>query len=160
MSKPELFFLDSDIFVILAGVNLLRGVVSAAGFDLASTRRLQPLPHMLKRGRLSKKYPSGIRERAGAWCSQVQPMASRPSGPEFARLITIRGIDPGEAELLAAAAQSPGSLLATGDRRACRALVTAEGVDEVKALLKGKIICLETALWMLGHHPGYRHDPP
>ncbi len=150
MTKPGLFFLDSDIFVLFAGVNLLRDLVAASGFELASARRLEPLFYMLRHGkRLSKKYPVGIRERATAWCSQVAPMTSRPRGMVFEQLATTRGIDPGEAELFAAVAETPGSLIATGDRRACRALRRSEDLGNVRAMLQGRIVCLETALSLL-----------
>lgn len=128
----------------------------ASGFEPTNARRLEPLLYMLKEsGRLSKDYPQAIRERAAAWCSQIDPILSRPSHPDFAQLLMVRDIDPGEALLLAAAAERPGSLVATGDRRACRALKAAEGLEALRAGLQGKLVCLETALWLLLEHKGF-----
>ena len=134
----------------------MRELVAAAGFDLSNARRLQPLPHMLrKRKKMLKKYPAGVREKAIAWCSQIEPVSIRPKGPFLAQLGLVRGIDPGEAELFAIAAETPGSLIATGDKRACRALKAAEGLEDAKAALRGRIVCLETALDMLLEQRGF-----
>ncbi len=155
MRKSGLFFLDSDIFVLLSGASLMRELVAAAGFGLSSARRLQPLPHMLGKKKMLKKYPAGVREKTIAWCSQVESVTARPKGPFLAQLGLVRGIDPGEAELFAVAAETPGSLIATGDKRACRALKAAEGLEGAKAALQGKIICLETALELLLERRGF-----
>ncbi|HMB53443.1 MAG TPA: hypothetical protein VKU40_09010, partial [Thermoanaerobaculia bacterium] len=53
-------------------------------------------------------------------------------------------IDPGEAFLFAAAADSYDSVVVTGDKRACRALAGL-GVSE----LHGKVLCLESCLLLL-----------
>ncbi len=155
MSEPGFLYLDSDIFVLHAGAGVLPDLISAAGFEVADARRLQPLPHMLRRGSLHRRYSAAVRERTEAWCSQIPPIRKAPSAEVVDQLVRLADMDPGEALFFASAAEADPARVATGDKRACRALSTADDLDELKALLKGKVICLEGALFLLLDQIGY-----
>lgn len=155
MSEPSHLLLDSDIFVLLAGAGLLPELISAVGLDLSKARRLEPLPHMLQKGPLARKFPPAMRERATAWCSQIPAIEEVPSPELIDRLVGLREIDAGEAFLFAIVAETKRGLLATGDKRACLGLHAAEGLGDLELRLAGKVICLETALEMLLETTGY-----
>ncbi len=145
MDDTSLLYLDSDIFILCAGVGLLPDLVCAAGFELSRARRLRPLPHMLLKGRIPKKYSAAAIEKASAWCSRVKAIDRSPS-PALVDQMIIPGVEAGEAFLFALVAESD-SVVATGDKRACLALQASD--CEAKARLRHKVICLETALWLL-----------
>ncbi len=145
MSNPRLFFLDSDIFILCAGAGLLPDLVEAAGFEISKSRRLRPLPHMLRKGRIPKKYSVAAIEKAVAWCSNIPAAVGPPSAALVEQLLRVPGIDAGEAFLFALVAESD-SAIATGDKRACLALHASD--CPAKDALKGKVVCFETALWM------------
>ncbi len=155
MTESGLFFFDSDIFVLFAGAGLIPELVSVAGFELAEARRLQPLPHMLRKGPLARKYPPGIRQKAEAWCAEIPTISQAPSPTLVDQLIEIQDVDAGEAILFALVAETNGALLTSGDKRACRALSNAEGLEAVRALLRGKVVSLEAALRLLLERIGY-----
>lgn len=141
-------FFDTDLFVLLAGGGLLESLVRSVGFSMEATRRLQPLPHMLRGSRFKKKYPRGLRERAAACCDLVRPIEDAPDVGVEEMLMDTTDLDPGELQLFAAAARIEGSVVATGDKRACRALAGAD-LGHRRGLLGGKILCLESALMAL-----------
>ena len=107
---------------------------------------------MLRRGRLRKKYSPAAIDKATAWCSQIPGIERAPSEGSIEQLIRISGIDPGEALLFALTAESD-AVMATGDKRACMALQASD--CSLKPSLENKILCLETALWLLLHHLDY-----
>lgn len=144
--SASLLYLDSDLFVLLAGANLLGDLIEGVGFDVKTTRRLRPLPRMLERGALSRRLPRSLRQRALAWCSVIPGIEAAPSPRTVDRLLRLEDLDPGEAILFALAAEAEGSLIGTGDQRACRALGRAQGLGDVRDRLMGKVICLEASL--------------
>ena len=157
MSPSPLLFLDSDLFVLHAGAGLLPALIQATGSNLNRARRLHPLPYMLQKGALAARYPQGLRERAAAWCSRITAVEDAPSPGSLEPLLGVAAIEPGEALLFALAAETPRSLMATGDRRACCALAAASGLAEIRALLRHKLICLESALALLLREVGFPH---
>lgn len=157
MSARGLLFLDSDIFLLLAGASSLGEFIAALGFDASQARRLDPLPHMLARGRLARKYPVGVRQKAEAWCAKIPGAQTAPSSTLLDRLLQVPDLQPGEALLFALAAETESSLVATGDKRACSALNAATGLDEVQSRLRGKVVCMEAALQVLMRRLGYKN---
>lgn len=142
----KLLYLDNDLFVLFAGANILEELIEAVGFDRQATRRLRPLPQMLERGPLARRLPTGLRQRALAWCSTIAGIEEAPSPKLVDRLVLLEDLDPGEAVLFALAAETDGSLVGTCDRRACRALGRAQNLGDVRGRLKGKVVCLEASL--------------
>jgi hypothetical protein len=144
VSGSGLLYLDSDLFVLLSGAGLLDEVIQVAGFEQSAARRLDPLPYMLERGGLAQRYPEGVRERASAWCWRIASVEVVPPRRLHDRLIREPDLDPGEALLFAAAAESAASVVTTGDKRACRALAAVDLPE-----LCGKVLCLEACLLLL-----------
>lgn len=146
-----ILLLDSDIFVLLAGAGLLEEFILEAGFEVDQARRLDPLPRMLQGGRLARTYSLALRQRAEAWCNRIRPVAQVPHSAYrvLQDLVTVPGIDPGEALLFAMAIATDQARVATGDKRACQMLALATGLADARGQLRGKVICLEGALELL-----------
>lgn len=123
--------IDTDLFCELGIANLLPDAARVLGCSLADCARLPALPHMLRRGRLPARYGAEA-------CARLLPVAEEmavapdPHGPWFDRLASVEDIDPGEAQLLAAAANG-GFVVMTGDERALRAVRLVEGFAEAVA---------------------------
>ncbi len=136
-----LLLVDSDAFCKLGITGLLGDVPSLFGLGPADCRRLPALPYMLRRGRLPKSYGA---ETCDVLLDVVGTIAAvpPPSDAWLERLVHIPAIDPGEALLFAAAAESE-HLVLTGDKRALRAVKDAPGFAEA---LSGRVIILEAVL--------------
>ena len=151
MTASRRLLFDTDLFVLLAGAGLLDELIHAIGFEVDEARRLQPLPFMLKQGSLVRRYPSGILQQAAAWCERIPAVRRMPDPDLLGQLTAVQDMDPGEALLLARAAELDGALVASGDKRACLGLIRA--VDRrIATRLQGKWICLEAALVALLNH--------
>lgn len=155
VSASRLLLLDSDMFILHAGAGLLPALARAAGSELRHVRRLQPLPHMLRRMTEESGYPAGIREKAIAWCSEITSIEEAPSAAVLDQFLQIPELHPGEAVLFSVAAEMEHSLVATGDKRACRALA-ALATSRLTALMKHKVVCLASALALLIRQLGFR----
>lgn len=132
---------DSDAFCKLGIAGLLGDVPGLFGLGFADCRRLPALPYMLRRGRLPKLYGA---KTCDALLGAVEtiPAVPPPSDAWLERLAHVPAIDPGEALLFAAAAES-GHLVLTGDKRALRAVKDAPGFADA---LLGRVVVLEAAL--------------
>jgi hypothetical protein len=141
--------LDSDILCKLAAANLLPETAQVFGQTIADCRRLPALPHMLRRG--------GFRKRLGDACSDqlipvVESLAPIPPGSDawLDKLAKRPEIDPGEAQLFAVGAET-GAWIATGDKRALKALA---GIPDYVTATHGRIVILERMLLALCGHVG------
>lgn len=141
--------LDSDTFCKLAVADLLSAIIQLVGASLSDCARLPALPHMLRRGSLPRAF--GVDN-----CLALLPLAeSLPSisepNPQWLEVFaTVPNIDPGEALLLAVAADGE-VLLLSGDKRAMRALPQAAGALDA---LQGKIVTVEAVLIALHERLG------
>ncbi len=136
--------IDTDVFCKLAVSGTLEDAVALLGANLSDCGRLPALPYQLRRG--------GLRKRLGAEaCDSVIPVAEavpivvQASDVWLDRLTPIEAIDPGEAQIFAAAAET-GLLVMTGDNRALRALKDVPGFAEA---LTGRIVVFEAVLLAL-----------
>lgn len=153
MTRSRILLLDTDLFVLMAGANLIVPALDALGCEAENTRRLDALPHMLRKGRLTRQYPKGVLEKAAAWCERIGSVEKRPS-VKLEKLL-IEHVDPGEAQLLATVAELKDGLIATGDKRACEAVATAPSLSEIRSRLVGKVLCLESILALLVESVGF-----
>lgn len=144
-------FVDSDIFVLLAASGSLPRVAELLGFSLEQLGRLAALPHMLRNGKsFRKKYAQDVRDKASSVADAVPAIVERPQDDErLELLLSIRGIDEGEALLYGLLAESTHCWLTSGDKTAMRALVGQESLQSVRSLIAGRVICLESILKML-----------
>ncbi len=149
--------IDSDAFILLGGSGLIQEAAGEVfGLELSRLRRLFPLPLMLERGRLAKKYPPAIREKVKSWCSVIEPLKEAPSVATRQQLLGIQGIDDGEELLFGLALEKPNYILLTNDKTALRALCTESSVSDFAQQLRGRIVCLESVLRALLEKLGIR----
>jgi hypothetical protein len=132
---------DTDVFCKLQVAGLFIEAIGlfAAGVD--DCGRLPALPHMLRRGRLRKHLGEDISE-ALIPMAEAMAVSPQPSDTWLDELIPLEGIDVGEAQLFATAAEV-GLLVVSGDKRSLRAL---KGVDRFVSALNGRIVVLEAVL--------------
>ena len=150
---------DTDVFCKLGVAGFLEDAARIFGADLQECGRLPALPHMLRRGGLRKLYGAPA-------CDTLIPVADpmpevpQPSVTWLDKLTPITAIDPGEAQIFAAAAEF-GLIVVSGDKRALRALKNVEGFADA---LDGRIVVLEAVLLALcdrlGNEKVRRHIAP
>ena len=135
---------DTDAFSKLGVAGLLEDAAGVFGAHLSDCGRLPALPYMLRKGNLVNRYG---RNACNALLSHAEAMPVHPTPSAAALdLLTLKEtIDPGEAQLFAAAAEF-GFTTITGDKRAIRAL---KHVTEIHAQLGGRIVTLEVVLLKL-----------
>jgi hypothetical protein len=145
--------IDSDVFVTLAGSDLLFRTLELLGFTPVQARRLDPLPHMLAKRPMVNVYSTDVRQRAQIACGQVQGLREKPKNRSVeSRLLEVADI--GEALLYAIATESPNALLASGDKAAMRAICSDPALQDVHDAVAGRVICFETLMRMLVHADG------
>ena len=148
--SERILLIDSDIFVLLSAAGLLDDLVACLGFELSGVRRLDALPHQLQRGRSFRRYGEAARSEALTRCHEVRSIEDRPTSSEhWEKLISVNDIDEGEAFLFAKLAEASASLLTTGDQRSLIALGKAEGLNSFRNQIRGRVVCLESALLLL-----------
>lgn len=137
--------IDTDAFCKLSVAGLLHEAVEFFGAELHECFRLPALPHMLNRGKLVRKFGSEAC-RAMLTDATVMPLLPKPSDSWLELLTPINAIDPGEAQIIAAAAAEPALMILTGDKRALLALKNVVGAADV---FSGRIVTLEAILLAL-----------
>jgi len=133
--------IDTDAFCKLAVSDLLRDAVRVLGAEQGECGMLPALPHMLRKGRLRRRYG------ADACDSMLQiantlPSIPQPSAAWLDPLAPVQAIDPGEALIFAAAAES-GAMIVSADKRALEALKDLEAHRDA---LAERIVVFEALL--------------
>ena len=151
----KILLIDSDIFILLAGADILEKAIGLLGFKMVNLRRLDALPHQLQRGKsFRQKYPKPVLDKALEWCDRVKPFVDRPADDDLQQaLANVQRIDPGEAVMLGLLAEQEVFLLASGDKASMRALAQTPALADLKKAVSGRVIWLETILrLLLGKH--------
>lgn len=138
--------IDTDAFCKLAIGGLLHDAVRLFGADFADCGRLPALPHMLRKGRLRNNF-GGPACDAMLVVAEALPSIPQPRESWLDMLTAVPAIDPGEAQLLAFAAEG-GRLLVSGDKRALQAIRNIVGFPTA---LAGRIVVIEAAILALCH---------
>ena len=156
MPPDQHLLIDNDAFIIFAGTDLLSDVLDVLGYTPAQALRLAALPHMLGKSKSMKaRYPADVLTKAGVACSQVAALEDPGDPQTLQRLITAHDdINDGEALLLTVAAKHTGYSVLTGDRRALVAFGQAARIDDLRAALADRLVCLEIALRLLAEKIG------
>lgn len=136
--------IDTDVFCVLAAGRLLDDAVSVFDADLSGCARLPPLPHMLRKGRLRKKYGDQISDDLIPIADSI-PVIDQAEAQWLDRLTPVQNIDPGEAQLFALAAEKRLAVI-TSDKRVLRALKDVPGFADA---LADRIVVLEAILTAL-----------
>lgn len=150
--RPMKLLLDSDAFGKLGIAGLLESAASALGCTLAECARLPALPSMLRRGRLRTQL-GDARADALIPVADSIPAVPRSESRWLDVLARIPGVDPGEAQLLAATADH-GLLLLSGDKRAMNALA---GQTTIVEALSGRIVVVDAIVIELCDTLGAEH---
>jgi hypothetical protein len=132
---------DTDAFCKLGVATLLEETARIFRAGLQECGRLPALLFMLAKGRLRKLYGAQA-------CDSLIPVAGamavipQVSSIWLDKLTGLDAIDPGEAQIFAAAAESR-LIVVSNDKRALRALKDVEGFP---GALTGRIVVLEAVL--------------
>ena len=134
---------DTDAFCKLASCGLLAPALQALGCSMADARRLGALPFMVRRGSLARQLGADLAAKILKEVEQVPVAPEAPAAWLQLILDAEADIDPGEAQLLAVAADTPGCLLITGDKRALRCVHLVPGLA---GALSGRVVTLEALM--------------
>ena len=145
MLLPRLL-IDNDIFILLAGANLLEQAVGTIGFALEETCRLEALSYIVRKHKKPSPLPPEIVERVIHACKTVPVLSEAPDLELVQSLTNTPTVDAGEALLYALLAEHPGYLLTSGDKRAMNAIAQIQALGLIRAAVAGRVICLETLL--------------
>jgi len=135
---------DTDAFCKLAVAELLREAIKLQGAELSDCGRLPALPYMLGKGRLRERFGPEACDKI-APLAKIMPKIGPPNPTWLDRLAGIQAIDPGEAQIFAAAAEGK-SFVLSGDKRALRSL---KHIQEYREALSGRIVVMEAMLLAL-----------
>lgn len=140
---------DTDAFCKLAVGGLLVDALCLLGTELRECGRLPALPFMLRRGKLQKQFGVEACESLLP-IAEGMPLISQPSDVWLDQLTQVQGIDPGEAQMFAFAAER-GLVVVSGDKRALRSL---KSITPFVDGLAGRVVVLEALLIALCDHLG------
>ena len=132
---------DSDVFCVLGASNLLEPALQSFQSRLQDSRRLPALPYMLQRGTLLDSYGGEVCARLRTVARTI-PVVGEPSTRWIDILSSVTDVDPGEAQLLAKAAEDR-LIVMTGDKRALCAIRT---MPELCVALSGRVVVLEAIM--------------
>lgn len=146
--------IDSDVFCKFAVCGILSDVSAMLGATRGTCWRLPDLGYILT-NRKSRHYRDLGPQLAAVAADVAKDYQSLPLGdPAMLSLFTgVKGIDPGEVRLFAAAASSADALILTGDKRAITALGQVRA--DVRGRLYGKIVPQDAALLRLCEREGF-----
>lgn len=139
--KQLQLLIDTDAFCKLAAVGLLDDTLTLLGVTRAQCARLPALPHMLRRGRLRKKFGDAVADALIAE-AETFPVMPEASTEWLDKLAGSADVDPGEAQIYALAAEHHMRVL-TGDKRALNAV---SSLPEVSTKLIGNVVTIEAVL--------------
>ena len=149
---------DNDILSVLGAAGLVDEVVAILAVDRSRVYRLDSLTYMLRRGtRLGAGWDARYRMQALAAAERIDVWREQPSAELLQRFQDVPDVDAGEAGLFASLAEQPLYLLASGDKRALRAICQEPGLRAIRDAVAGRVICFESVLAALVD--GYGHVP-
>lgn len=138
-------FLDNDIILKLSAAGLLEKLEEIYNVDASSIYVLPSAPYYFRNNpKFEKKYDSETIKQAKEAAEKYSIIPNKYIEFEKSiRLDAIERIDSGELTLYSLSPESEEFFILTGDKNSIRALNNAEGVDDIKAYLKEKIVFLE-----------------
>lgn len=149
----QILLIDSDLFILLSSAQLLDRVSELLGIHTANLRRLDALPHMLRKpGRsMRRKYPQAVMDQALLDCDRIKGLTERPVSDEvLSRLLRPEdNIDDGEALLYSIVYERQCWLLGSGDKRAMMGLSQSPDLADIRDGVAGRIISLEVVCELL-----------
>ena len=142
--------LDNDFLFKFVACDLIEPALELLGLTRANIRVLESLPFVARKSKSVKKnYNEDTLARSIAYAEGIAKVMPNLESEAYKRLSQIEGIDQGEATLFARALDEGGVILATGDKRALKALATAPNIDDLHTRLKSRIVCIEQVMGAL-----------
>ena len=129
---------DTDAFCKLGVAEFLEDVAGIFNAGLHECGRLPALPYMLRKSRLRRVYGEATCDNLLSF-AELMPVVPQSSITWLEKLTPIEAIDPGEAQIFAAAAEA-GLIVISDDKRALRVLKNIEGFASA---LSGRIVVLD-----------------
>lgn len=142
--------IDTDNFVLLSAAGLLEKTAAVLGIGVKNLRRLDPVPHQLRKSRKFRTYPETIRNLAIEAAKTIASITEQPKDTDtFTLLAAVEDVDDGETLLFSLLAEEKSWLLTTGDKRCLRAIAKAPELEPVRQVVAQRVICLETLIGLL-----------
>lgn len=140
MSRPRIC-IDTDALVNLLALGCLREALWCVGCTEDMCSRLPSVPAQVRRARwVGERWPNADRALM-AEAAERLPSLPPPSNLELqSALNNIKGVDEGEAYLLAKAVEESDLLLLSGDGRMIRALYEVDEKYGVRDALQGRVL--------------------
>ena len=147
---------DNDILSVLAAVDLVEEVIAILGVDAAHVYRLDSLTHMLRRGtRIGAGWDERYRAQAQIASERITVWREQPAAELLQQFRDVPDVDAGEAGLFASLVEHPLYLLASGDKRAMRAICQEPMLRTIRDAVAGRVICFESVLGALVDRYGH-----
>jgi hypothetical protein len=152
------YFVDNDIGLKLAEVNLLDEVCSMFALTAANTSRLASLkfiaPKKLAKQGLLPNVRAQISKRIVRFCD-LYTANEDPVDSDILNQLSSPKINPGEAMLLARTVINPDAVFLTGDKRCVIALVSEPNFLPLARRLAGRVEILESVVLRLVDRLGF-----
>lgn len=138
---------DNDILSVLGAAGLVDQVIAILDVDRSRAYRLDSITYMLRRGtRLGAGWDERLRMRAVAAAERIAVWREQPSVELLQRFQDIPDVDAGDAGLFASLVEQPLYLLASGDKRAVRAIGHEPSLRTIRDAVAGRVVCFESVL--------------
>lgn len=140
--------IDNDIIEKCAFFGLLDRLHELLGCDRTELRVLSTAKYRYgdkKPLQAARRYGSTLAGEMLAFCRGVAEV-DQANDEDNTALQGVDGIDVGEVMLVSFVSRTEGSLLATDDKRALRALASAPRGAQIAARLRGRVLCAEVLL--------------
>lgn len=152
-----IFFIDNDAILKLVACDSFLEAIDTLGGTPKDLHVLQSAKFMFKKQKkLVQKYTQTVCDKAILIVEQCQEIESKLS-LELESLNCIEGIDPGEANLIAATNNKGSFYLVTGDKRCLKALALAPNLNAVQQRLNKRVVCFEQLIWNLIEHHDFNY---
>lgn len=135
------YFVDNDAILKLSAYNLFWDAMKALGAKDDDIRVLPTASSFFSANRLKEQYSAQTLQQATR-IAQQRTKAMSHNSAAYATLLSVDGIDPGEATLVAAALSETDFYLVTADKRFLKA-ISSSGLSPILNHLNNRIICLE-----------------
>jgi hypothetical protein len=156
-------FVDNDIIVKLATFDLYDEALAALGVGYHEAFVLDTAKFKLGAAgqqagveKAKRRLGDKVHQRVVDFLHKVHEVKVAPPSPAHALLCGVPNIDPGEAILIAAAADEETSLLVTGDKKAVRAFAATGPCAPLVEALQGRFVCLEQILLRVMDRIGFQ----
>lgn len=137
-------FLDNDVVYKLAQMDLLEEAVQALGFTLSSVQVLNTLRFHANSRRIKKRLGEDALKKVITFIDSVNECDTPASTELLIAAEGVKGLDPGELQLLQALLDSPNEkIMITGDKNFLRAFANTSVLYDSVQKLQEKFISFE-----------------